>query len=335
MLPVPDSVRRQEQKALEEKQERLAKLRDSGVNLESIPIEELEAGEGEVINSHLIWANKLANYRAKGAEAQAKALEDLFSRLKKWRRETAARLNMAPAAVIPEHVLKAIAYSQPKSVEALKELGVRIVGVEDLSKLINEVCVELGLSDQRSNIQGQQLEDVLIFPNGVWIPQNPWRGHVEKKGRNGKLPAYLEAYEAFAKGKHIETIATARAKPIKPKTVQTYILTALESGRGVDLNRLTNESGTIVTKNQWQKVDEAACLCNAHPEDPGKKIQKQDILRRIIGDAKCDIPFKERSLELKNEMNSWYTAMDFWISLKRVNFPAVFATPTSKRQRTC
>ena len=63
-------------------------------------------------------------------------LEGLLRRILEWRDRKAVALSMAPTHVLPEHLAKRIAYSKVTSVAALRDAGVRIVGVEELAAVV-------------------------------------------------------------------------------------------------------------------------------------------------------------------------------------------------------
>ena len=75
---------------------------------------------------------QLAGYRQRGAEAKAAALEELLGRVRRWRDGVAEELGMAPAAVLPEHVIPALplrATHPKRSTEYLcvgRQVGVRV-----------------------------------------------------------------------------------------------------------------------------------------------------------------------------------------------------------------
>lgn len=139
---------------------------------------------------------------------------------------------MAPASVVAEHVLKSIAYSQPTSVEALRELGVRIKGVEILSKLISDSVEELGLK-RMSKATFAVGEPVLHIPNASWKTQRPWTRYVVNQ-KSKRTPSWLESYNDFQRGKHVQAIATSKKKPVKESTIIGHVLKALESGYPVN-----------------------------------------------------------------------------------------------------
>eukprot|EP00223_Ostreococcus_mediterraneus_P009308 CAMPEP_0179620010 /NCGR_PEP_ID=MMETSP0932-20121108/452_1 /TAXON_ID=548131 ORGANISM="Ostreococcus mediterraneus, Strain clade-D-RCC2596" /NCGR_SAMPLE_ID=MMETSP0932 /ASSEMBLY_ACC=CAM_ASM_000582 /LENGTH=207 /DNA_ID=CAMNT_0021489007 /DNA_START=138 /DNA_END=757 /DNA_ORIENTATION=+ len=112
ILPTPETVMNAERELKDKLDAIKKKLFDGGVDTSQIPAHELERGSGEIIDAELEWMNKLAYYRSTGNERRADAL------------------------------CKKIAYVLPRSVEALRAVGVRVTGVEELSKVINDAAEE-------------------------------------------------------------------------------------------------------------------------------------------------------------------------------------------------
>jgi ATP-dependent DNA helicase RecQ/Werner syndrome ATP-dependent helicase len=133
-LPVPAVVRKLEEAAAQKTKELREELRAGGVDVESIPEEELAAGKGEVLSAEKNWLQKLKYLHEKNP-AKAARFEDLLKRIMDWRDAAAQRLGMAPGAVLQPHVAKQLAYTQPKEVKTLRAVGVRIAGVEQLAAM--------------------------------------------------------------------------------------------------------------------------------------------------------------------------------------------------------
>ena len=108
-------------------------LHAGGVDISCIPQHELAAGHGEMIDAELDWMRRL---EASRGTPRHDALVDLLAKIENWRDERAQQLGRAPAAVLSASLCKKIAYSQPRSVEALRAVGVRVTGVETLSDII-------------------------------------------------------------------------------------------------------------------------------------------------------------------------------------------------------
>ena len=78
----------------------------------------LDAGAGPALNAELQWVRHLAHCRNNGREHRADALQTLLGRIEGWRDATAEKLGMAPGAVLPSHLTKAVAYAMPSTAEA-------------------------------------------------------------------------------------------------------------------------------------------------------------------------------------------------------------------------
>ena len=81
VLPVPISVRELERLEEEKKQNTLAELKDKGVDLQQIPQEELEPGEGEAIAALKRWYSYVDSMTARGRSDLVDQLDDLENRI--------------------------------------------------------------------------------------------------------------------------------------------------------------------------------------------------------------------------------------------------------------
>ena len=104
-MPVPKAVREYEEKKKVAMEKRMAELVDAGVELSAVPRDQLESGDGPIIQAHMQWHRRIALLREKGRDELASSLEELLSRIENWRDTTALKLGMAPAAVLPDHVV--------------------------------------------------------------------------------------------------------------------------------------------------------------------------------------------------------------------------------------
>ena len=57
----------------------------AGVNLDSIPQAELDAGEGPIVRAELNWIRKIAGYRQRQQHEMAAKLEALLDQILTWR----------------------------------------------------------------------------------------------------------------------------------------------------------------------------------------------------------------------------------------------------------
>jgi len=99
---------------------------------------------GYVLANHGAWIREALQRGLKAPEyhvprrevsrekrAYFESIKNRFKELKLWRKETAARRNMLPEAIMGNDVLERVAFSQPRSLEDL--LGIRGLGAEKVS----------------------------------------------------------------------------------------------------------------------------------------------------------------------------------------------------------
>jgi len=230
MLLAPESVIAAERAHAEKVEEVKKTLHAGGVDISCIPKHELAAGHGEMIDAELDWMKRLEAYRG---TPRHDALVDLLAKIENWRDERAQQLGMAPAAVLSASLCKKIAYSQPRSVEALRAVGVRVTGVETLSEIIAAAAPTAEPTPEASG-------DVLSL--GTIANPQKWdlAEYKPKKGPGGTMlkPNWEVSFDAFQSGEHPEAIAMrAQPKPIQPATVFNHLLEALTHGRKLDYDR--------------------------------------------------------------------------------------------------
>lgn len=259
MLPVPLSVREQEKLEEEQKQKVIADLKAKGVDMEQIPLEELEAGEGEAIAALKRWYSYVDSMTARGRTDIVNELDDLKSRIEAWRFDMAAKYRMAPASVMEEHLLVKVAYataSLPAGVlmkkDALIAAGVRSNGIGELTAVLDEWA-----EDAKSGIiDNVRSSEPMTFPPDQSVqPSNSWRFAVYKPNKKTGKATWEVSYDRFANGEHPQTIAMTQksGKPIQVATVVGHILDAFVHGRAVDLHRLST-SELPPTKSEWDEL---------------------------------------------------------------------------------
>jgi hypothetical protein len=132
---------------------------------------------------------------------------------------TAMELGMAPAAVLSEHTAKLIAYTQASDVDALRQAGVRIKGVEELAELLTDFKSQLEVED--TPLRGKRpLSRQMVLPIGPWTSTKRWPLAVYKPGRGGTPAAWEPSHTRFAAGEHPQTIAMNQdsGKPVQVAT---------------------------------------------------------------------------------------------------------------------
>ncbi len=111
MLPVPASLRELEEKQRQALQSSLDDLKKAGVDIDQIPKEEIEEGEGEVLKALQTWHNYLDLQQRNERHERVDELDDLRLRIEGWRSDMAVKFRMSPADVMPEHLLLKVAYA--------------------------------------------------------------------------------------------------------------------------------------------------------------------------------------------------------------------------------
>ena len=111
MLPVPAFLRELEEKQRQALQNSLDDLKKAGVNIDQIPKEEIEEGDGEVLKALQTWYNYLDLLRRNEKNDRVDELDDLRLRIEGWRSDMAVKFRISPADVMPEHLLVKVAYA--------------------------------------------------------------------------------------------------------------------------------------------------------------------------------------------------------------------------------
>ena len=153
--------------------------------------------------------------------------------------------------MLQPHVAKKLAYTQPKEVETLRAVGVRIAGVEQLAAIISAWVEQEDEQTGGSPRGKQQMAAPLQMARHPGGEQHTWEHAVYKQrgGKNNKsAPLWEMAWTRFeSKGESAEKIAlTWESKPGKVSAVQTativgHLLTALTFGKPLSLDRLLQE----------------------------------------------------------------------------------------------
>ena len=162
------------------------------------------------------------------ARIQSEWTFESWCRIESWRDERAKVLRLAPANVLAQHLCKKIAYAKPSTMEALRAVGVRVSGLENLCALIQKSVTELGLviSTEAANTPRGTLQ---LLTLDTITPKTPWKlaEYRPKKGSGGTMvpPNWEQSYNRFQKGEHVEAIAMTQSngKAIQPpQSFPTY-----------------------------------------------------------------------------------------------------------------
>lgn len=341
ILPVPVFLRQAEKREEERRQRVLAELENKGLKRDKIPEKEIEEGDGDVIRSYSKWHSHVDSARVAGREERVKNLEDLLACVEKWRSETAVKYTMAPASVLPEHLVASIAYATatlPPGLKMEKEsivaAGVRTREVDSLVATLAAWVDKAQPANSSSKPESSTGDAAMVLIETRSNGGKKWEYAVYKPPKKGGLPAWEAAYVRFDKGESPQTIAmtpTGGKKPIQVKTVVGYILDAIVHGRNVDLNRLTTFM-TAPTKSEWEQLRAAETATGMNvcgdPEKSGRhgdRFLMTDFLRPIISDRVADTPFKERSEADMELCMKWFDLCKWYLALRRSGYEPAFS----------
>tara|TARA_R110002050_G_scaffold211200_1_gene347310 strand:+ start:340 stop:1398 length:1059 start_codon:yes stop_codon:yes gene_type:complete len=199
MLPVPASLRAEEEAKEKRKEATRKTLEESGVDMRAIPEYEIQEGDGEVIRSHMKWIAMLQSYETgvrKPAE-RGQHLQELLQSLLEWRAQTAEELSMAPASVMPTHIAQNIAMVLPMDPDGLRSVGVRVKGSEKICDIIREWKNKHGLLRNEKENEGvagtteQWMDQRIEVPSGIYLSPVCWKHNppysAPKRGKDGQI----------------------------------------------------------------------------------------------------------------------------------------------------
>jgi superfamily II DNA helicase RecQ len=322
MQPVPDILVEIEKKNKERISQIKNNLVSKGIDLSVIPLGELQAGKGPIINVYTSWINRLESLRRRGKDDVAQKYEELLKRIEEWRTLTSKQFGVAPHNVISGCVMRQIAYVQPTSVEALESIGVRIRTVNELASIMTKSVKEL--FNANSSLPSSSNNDLpMVFPeNKKFKPKKPWLFAKEGRGH------YRSSLERFQNGEMLEAIAMRRenGKSIQVFTVVTHVLTGLVLGEPINLKRLASPTVGVTpppTEEEWTKIEIASR--NAGIDVIGtEKFQMKDLMPFIVGEENAAVDYKDRSESLQQVMSTWYKKVRWWMCLRRAGFVPQF-----------
>jgi len=318
ILPTLETVMSAERELKKKCEAIKQQLRDGGVDTTNIPAHELERGSGDIIDTELEWIRKLAYYRSSGNEKRADAMLALLSEIERWRDERAVVLGMAPAAVLTSHLCKKIAYVLPRSAEALRAVGVRVTGVEQLSKVINIFAEEMRPTIATAGASAFTASAPLRL--GTFQPRKAWSFAVYKsrKASGGGFlkPSWELSYDRFTAGEHIEAIALTQpnaAKPIQPATVFNHLMEALTHGRTVDVDRALD---SLPPDHRLTK-DDCAFFAERQSTRGFDVRETENYVAKDFASGFVDETIGEKSLEDRAREAAAYTKIRTWVALRR------------------
>lgn len=330
-LPITATIRQQEADEEERRSAREREVSSFGLDVRTLSADQM-ADDGPV----LWYIRKLKHWKASGKEellAKADRHEALRKEILRWRAEAAVRLRLAPAAVLSEYSCIALTYVQPTTVEAIKSVGVRISGAEELAKIIQKAKEEMKGAGENAEAEERtrgEPDSTMELPVGSVTPPRKWPAAVYKPGRRGAKVSWELSYERFLENESLQSIAMrpASGAPIQTNTVRGHILTAWTFGKPVDLQRLFRESEAVLpSEAEWRQLEEAAA---ANKVDFSADIRLKEILPLILGDKVNREPSLKSDADKELE-REWYERMRIWEAFRKVGYVPSFAG--AKRQR--
>ena len=342
MLPVPDSLRDLERQEKARKEMVLKKLEEKGVSLETLPAEELEMGDGEVIRAYTKWNNYVSLQEKLGKYDRCAQLEELLSFVQEWRSNAAIQFSMAPATVLQEHVMLSVTYAVatfPPGVKVAESdliaAGARTRDLHSLVDIMNSWIDRYCAAKQSSEgtVASNESDDLpMKFPHSGPVKATKWEFAVYKPQKKTGKAHWESSFERFQAGESPQTIAMtpANGRPIQVVTVVGHIFDALLHGKPVDLHRLS-ELSQPPSKNQWIEMEQAEELTGMNAAgDPsssgvcGDFFSMTDFLRPIMGEAFMGTPREERSEEDKAKFGRWCNLLKWYLPLKRARIDPIF-----------
>jgi superfamily II DNA helicase RecQ len=350
MLIPPESILTDEKKYKQLVTNKLERYQKLGINLSNIPVEELDAGGGPILDIFSIWYKKIIKLHNSENIIEKKLAdnyEELYRRICKWRLKISDKLSVAPVSVISEHLIIKICYSKIKTYEDLISLGIRTKGTRELALLIKESIIELKLDTIISMSSNNYLTgDAMVLPKGLFQPKpKPIYNPQKPKKKSNKLQNWENTYNMFMSKKNIiPTIiaATSGSKPVQVNTIIKHLLIALVTGKPVDLERLYNglpKEDIILNKTIWdeiEKINEWGDLSSPDIWEKGTGLKnfnfsyKMDMLKVVNNSEISSIlesEYKDRSVAEQQKYSMWRNAIERWSLLKRAKVPIAFLHP--------
>mmetsp|Transcript_31787 Transcript_31787/g.76977 ORF Transcript_31787/g.76977 Transcript_31787/m.76977 type:complete len:373 (-) Transcript_31787:150-1268(-) len=340
VLPVPPSVREQEKLEEEKMRKTLAELEGKGVDLQQIPQEELEAGDGEAISALKRWYSYIDYWEGRERSDVVDRLDDLKGRIEAWRMDMAERFRMAPASVMEEHLLVKVAYAAASlragtrmDEDALVAAGVRSNGIDELTATLADWAKTWKEDEKDGANDGDGAGDsTMSFAPGAFCPKNSWAYAVYKPNKKTGKATWELSYDRFVEGQNPQTIAMTQksGKPIQVATVVGHILEAIVQGRAVDLGRLALVEPPPV-RSDWEEMIRCERDTGLDPTgDPatsgpaGERFAMKDFLLPIMGNSFVLKEWKERTPVESAKFTKWCGCLKWYLALRRVGYEPTF-----------
>jgi len=341
-LPVPSSIREYEKQQKEKMQKTLAVLKEAGADIDQIPKQEVEEGDGTVIKAFRTWFNYLERLQRNNSNDRIDELGDLRLRIDAWRMDMAEKFRIAPSDAMPDHILFSVAYAAatPKTEkierEALLGLGLRSGGIDSLVFTINDW---LGTTRAKSKAEQQDDDQLtgnsspMILSSEPFKPAKRWEHFNYRPQKKTGLASWESSYYRFTAGEHAQTIAMSpiNGRPIQVGTVVNHVLEGMLAGRPVDLKRLSTVS-TPPTKSQWNELTrmeaETGIDATGNPKVSGKNgeaIRMVDFLEPVLGQEFTQKEYTDRTEEETAKYRKWCDRLSWYLFLRRAGYSPTYA----------
>jgi RecQ family ATP-dependent DNA helicase len=337
VLTVPQSLRDLEHEDREVRQRVLTQLEEAGINLELIPNEEFESGDGITIQAYLKWNSYIKSLRKRNREDYIQELENLLSRIEVWRHSTAEKVRMAPSTVLAEHLTYSIAYTvatlQGKvEKDALVAVGVRSRELESLVQSIHQWQDDVQIVSS-SSVKDTTIMSQMVLPD-MFTPPRAWEHAIYKPLKKTGIASWESSHTRFVSGEHPQAIAMSpiSGNPVTVATVINHIMEGLVQGRSTPLKRLAFLTNPLPRSDVYDRLIECESMSGMDPVGlpavsgrDGETFRMTDFLRPIIGDELADKPFGDRTPKDKAELKEWYAALNWYLVFRRIGYEPSFA----------
>jgi hypothetical protein len=334
MLPVPDALREAERRETARRERVVQNLVAMGVQLDNLPSEEIEHGDGATIQAYSKWNSYVATQARLGNDNRCAELEELLSLVQGWRSNAAVLHTMAPASVLAEHVLLSVSYAAatlPRGMRvekaALLAAGARTRELDSLVDILNQWIDRYRKhpSGDASLSRKQSIDNhPLRLPVGIVTPKK-WAFAIYKPQKKTGKATWESSYERFQRGESPQAIAMnpTNGRPIQAMTVVGHIQEAFLQGRPVELQRLA-EFSTLPNRSEWAQLEQAEESTGMDASgDPscsgigGGPFTMTELLRPIMGDDFVDLPRDQRSEADGVKFGEWCDRLKWYLFLKR------------------
>ena len=347
VLPVPASIRKQEEQKEKAMKNTLQNLAHAGFDVDQIPERELQEGDGEVLRALNTWYKYLDRLRTSNHTDRIDDLECLKSQIEAWKSDIAIQYRIAPAAVLSEYQLLNIAYTAATMTrgfverDALIAAGLRSGGIDVLVETINTWIRET--RDDQTNQDGDTKDAKMILPDRNFNPKKMWQHFTYRPNKKTGKASWESSFERFNSGEHPQTIAMTptNGRPIQVATVVGHILDGITAGRSTNLSKVAVVNPPPL-KSEWQKLEEAEARTGMDvTSDPktsgleGGAFKMIDFLAPIMGDSFSSKSYDERTQKQKDSFSHWCNLLKWYLVLRRIEYQPHFETLRSEEIEEC